>query len=329
MKIIVLTPIKNEEWILRQFLTVTSLFADSIIIADQQSTDQSKRICAEFSKVCVIENPNKAYDEQSRQKLLIGTAREMFPGQKRILLCLDADEIISADSLNHQKTWDKIKGLEPGSSIYFEKPEILAGIKRCVRWKTNYFPIGYVDDGLEHIATTIHSKRIPENPNGEKCNIDDIKILHFAHSRKNAQSAKLRYYSVIENINSTKPFYLRRFAYQSFYNEVSNYPKENIEEIPLQWLKAWDEKDINFRNLSDPEFSWHDFEVLKIFNKVDCTSFYWDDIWAFDWEKTRQYALAKHEGVPETLINGPGFFLKQTARFFDILYKSYRFLFKR
>ena len=40
-KIIVVTPIKNEDWILDRFLSVTSQFADLIIIADQNSTDKS------------------------------------------------------------------------------------------------------------------------------------------------------------------------------------------------------------------------------------------------------------------------------------------------
>lgn len=38
-QIIVVTPIKNEDWILDRFLSTTSLWADNIIIADQCSTD--------------------------------------------------------------------------------------------------------------------------------------------------------------------------------------------------------------------------------------------------------------------------------------------------
>ena len=40
-KLIVITPVKNESWILEKFLTFTSLWADYIIIADQNSTDNS------------------------------------------------------------------------------------------------------------------------------------------------------------------------------------------------------------------------------------------------------------------------------------------------
>ena len=36
--LVVLTPVRNEAWILRAFLEATSLWADHIIIADQMST---------------------------------------------------------------------------------------------------------------------------------------------------------------------------------------------------------------------------------------------------------------------------------------------------
>lgn len=95
MKKIVLTPTKNEEWIIELFLKITSLFADHIIIADQFSTDKTVEIAKKFPKVIIIENDNTEYDEQYRQKLLIDKARSLFPGNN-LLLALDADEIITA-----------------------------------------------------------------------------------------------------------------------------------------------------------------------------------------------------------------------------------------
>lgn len=324
-KIIILTPVKNEEWILEQFLSSVSLFADCIIVADQFSTDQSREICRKFDKVTLIDNKSEKYDEASRQHLLIEAARQQFPEARRIFFCLDADELFSADSLTYTETWDKIKALPQGTSIYIEKPDVLYGIKRSVRWKDNYFAIGYVDDGLTHKATTIHSKRIPENPAGDNVYIDNIKILHFAHSRRNVQSAKLRYYSVIENINQSKPFYLRRFAYPCFYDEKKNYPAESIEPMPDKWLARYDELGINLRQLPDPEFSWHDFEILRFFKKYGYSKFYLENIWDFDWEKARQYALASNvENIPQSKINTPGFLWQLLGNITDLLYSLYR-----
>lgn len=324
-KIIVLTPVKNEAWILEQFLRSASLFADCIIVADQKSTDESRNICAKFPKVQLIENKADRYDEASRQVLLIETARQLFPNDKRIFFCLDADELFSADSLTFGESWNRIKSLKQGTSIYIEKPDILYGINRCVRWRDNYFPIGYIDDGLSHTAKTIHSKRIPENPEGEDVYIDDIKILHFAHSRRNVQSAKLRYYSILENINQSKAFYVRRYAYPCFYDENKTYPAENIETMPEEWLKEYDKLGIDLRHLDDPIYSWHDFEILGAFKKYGLKKFYQDDIWEFDWGGCVKASIsAGRTDLSLEPIKGPGIAWKALLKVTDAMYTLYR-----
>ena len=59
--IVVLTPTKNEEWILERFLRVTTQFADLVIVADQGSTDRTREICERFENVRVIGNPSPDY----------------------------------------------------------------------------------------------------------------------------------------------------------------------------------------------------------------------------------------------------------------------------
>lgn len=321
-KIIVLTPLKNEEWILDQFLTITSLFADSIIIANQNSTDNSRNICLRFPKVYLVENTSE-FNEDKRQILLIETARSLFPEEQRILICLDCDEILSSDSLGYKASWDKLISLKPGTSIFVEKPDLLFELKKCIRWRNNYFPIGYVDDGIPHTPTSIHSKRIPDNPIGEKIYVHDIKVLHFAHTRKNVQSAKQRYYSVLENIKNLTPVYQRRFVYKCFY-EDSHYPQGNIEDVPPEWLKAWDDMKINIRKLSDVDYSWHDFEILYHFKKYGYRKFYMDDIWNFDWEGCRQIALKMGKDVPLSPVQRPGILFTSAAKILDKAYAWYR-----
>ena len=321
-KIIVLTPVKNEEWILNQFLSITSLFADCIIIANQNSSDNSKEICSRFPKVHLIENTGE-FNEDSRQTLLIETARRLFPDDQRLLFCLDSDEIFSADSLHYKETWKRLTSLKPGSSIYIEKPDLLFGFQKCIRWKGNYFPCGYMDDGIKHTPTAIHSRRIPVNPSGDNVYIHDIKILHFAHTRRKVQSAKQRYYSVLENVKDLSPVYRRRHVYKCFY-EDSHYPTEFIEDIPQSWLKEWDDMNINIRELSDVDFSWHDFEILSYFKKYGYRKFYLENIWDFDWETCRQLALKKGHDVPVKPVVGPGILFSGTAKVVDTAYSLYR-----
>ena len=106
-KIICLTPVKNESWILDIFLKSTSLWADYIIIADQFSTDNSRDIVRKYSKAILVENNNSAYDEAYRQRLLINEARKIEG--KKLFITLDADEIFTPD-LFLSNEWESICG---------------------------------------------------------------------------------------------------------------------------------------------------------------------------------------------------------------------------
>src|SRR3954453_20585511 len=87
---IVVTPVRNEAWILDRFLSCVSLWADHIIVADQGSADGSREIARRHSKVTLIDNPG-SYDEGARQRLLLDAARS-FEG-RRVIFAFDADEI--------------------------------------------------------------------------------------------------------------------------------------------------------------------------------------------------------------------------------------------
>lgn len=320
-KIIVLTPVKNEDWILEQFLEVTSLFADCIIIADQQSTDNSRAICSKFPKVHLINNDNNDFCEDERQVLLIETARKLFPLEKRILLGLDSDELFSADSLLSTQTWDTIRELEPGTSLYFERSDLLSNPQKCIRGNSHdlYFPIGYVDDGISHKPTEIHSRRVPHNPVGQDIYIDDIKIVHFIFSRMKVRYSKIRYYAVIENVKKTSNFYIRRYAYNpAKVNE--NMHVERIENTPQEWLAGWEQRNINLKVFNEPKFSWQDFEVLKYFKEHGYRKFYLDDIWDFDWEGCWQAAYKSGKEVPALPIAKPNKIVVTFLRLIDNLY---------
>ena len=119
--LICMTPIRNEAWLLHAFLNAASLWADHIIVADQQSTDGSRDIALSYPKVTLIDNNNPDFNEAERQKLLIDKAREI-EGDK-VLFGLDADEIFTA---NYQKTadWNKILTSKPGDVFWFKWAEI-------------------------------------------------------------------------------------------------------------------------------------------------------------------------------------------------------------
>jgi glycosyltransferase involved in cell wall biosynthesis len=324
-KIIVLTPVKNESWILDRFLTITSEFADQIIVADQSSTDGSMDICRKYAKTIIINNDNKDYDEESRQKLLINTARKLFPHSKRILFALDADEIITADGMK-SSSWDIIRKAHPGTTFYFEKPELIDNTQFCVRWPDSYFPLAYIDDDAKHSeGSKVHSKRIPINSSKLRVDVDEIKFMHYALTREKVQAAKMRFYSVQENLLKTRSIFVRRHWYKAPFSVRKYVPAKNIEPTPKSWFEGYEVLRADIRSVEDLEYSWHDYEVLKIFGKYGTKSFYLDNIWHFDWEKCRKNAIAFHiKDIPSKPIKTPPKGYLFLGRLLDFVYGKYQ-----
>jgi glycosyltransferase involved in cell wall biosynthesis len=301
-KIVVITPVKNEDWILDRFLAVTSQFADHIIIANQNSTDQSVAICKRYPKVTVIENKSEKFNEAERQILLIQTARNLVPEHK-ILLALDADEILAA-SATKTLGWQSMLKAKPGTVLCFEKPDLYLRPNQCIRYDIPW-PLGYVDDGVEHQATQIHSIRIPMPDYAPRLYIHDVKILHYSGVRPAAaQAAKYRMYSVLENVLSTGFPLTRRGKYdlQMIFTNLKWRASPSLSE----WFVAWEEIGIDMHTIIDQKYAWQDFEVLRYFHKYGLRRFWIDDIWEFDWEACRLYAKSLGmNNIPDYEIKPP------------------------
>jgi len=131
VRIVVVTPVRNEAWILERFLSVTSRFADYIIIADQRSTDETRAICRKYPKVRVVDNPTDEFNERDRQLLLLREARALVPAP-RIILALDADEILAANALD-TPSWRTLLAARPGTIVCFERVDLYGAPDLCMR----------------------------------------------------------------------------------------------------------------------------------------------------------------------------------------------------
>lgn len=297
--VVVLTPVKNEAWILKRFLAVTSTFADAIVVADQGSTDDSAAICRRFPRVHLVENPRAEYDEASRQKLLIAAAREIHP-EGAILLALDADEILAADAVASDG-WQAMLEAAPGTVLLFDKPDLYGSPRRCIR-HDDPWPLGYVDDGAPHRASAIHSIRVPQPPGSPRLHVHGAVVLHYAMTRPRAQRAKMRLYSVLENLRGTNHLLGRRRLYATSFDWTA---LGRLEETPASWLAGWSARGIDLFTVEEPRFTWHDREVLRLFGRHGARRFWLDDIWDLDWEACRREALAAGLDVPARPIRRP------------------------
>ena len=112
--LVVLTPVRNEAWILRAFLEATSLWADHIIIADQMSEDGSREIASSFPKVILVDNDRKEMHQAATRRLLFEESRKI-PGDK-ILFALDADEFFSGEFMQ-TNDWKRVLESKPGEAF--------------------------------------------------------------------------------------------------------------------------------------------------------------------------------------------------------------------
>ena len=298
VSIIVLTPVKNEDWILDKFLRITSLFADHILVADQGSTDNTKQIIGQYPKAIYIENEKEEYDENYRQNLLINKARELFRG-KKLLIALDADEIITADSIDSLE-WSTICSQPEGTQILFKKPDVLPGLTKFLN-HPDYFLLGYIDDGRTHIGLKFHSPRLPSS--NQQYFSTTIAFMHLAIARNLEYDAKQRLYSVLENLNKTSSL---RFRYRKYAKTLQEQLyQSSVRALPESWLKAYEKIGIYLKEFSTSEVNNYNIRILKEFNDYGTYRFWMDDIWYVDFNEINKSL----NGVCKKRITYPPFFV--------------------
>ena len=227
---IVMTPTRNEAWVIRAFLECNGLWADYIIIADQMSIDGTREIITEYIKkseelivkseecshraeVIMIDNKNPEFNEAERQGMLVAKAREVAAGRDTLLWGLDADEILPA---NWQETEDgkKILNSVKGDVFWFKWAQLAPDKKHY--GDSVYYPWLFHDDGVEphgNYVRNMHSMRIPY-PIEEKqmYEVKGFRVLHCGLLDPMRIAAKNRFYEFVDwEMNKRSPIVLSRF----------------------------------------------------------------------------------------------------------------------
>ena len=275
---IVMTPVRNEAWVLRAFLTATSAWADYIIIADQMSTDGSRDIYKEFPKVTVIDNTNPEFNESERQAMLIDKARDIAAGRDCILWGLDADEIFDA---HFQSTgdWQKIIHSVPGDVYFFKWAEICPDKKHYWLSPKTYYPWMFHDDGKEphgNYVRNMHSMRIPY-PMEEKqiYYVDDFRVLHLAYLNPYRAASKRRFYTLVDWEMNHRPAVRlsRSYSQTKQEEEVKTLPEEYVYSHLDGNADMWDYVDCTSSKC------WMDDYVYSRLERHDMNQLRKLDIW--------------------------------------------------
>jgi glycosyltransferase involved in cell wall biosynthesis len=275
--LICLTPVRNEAWILERFLRCASTWADYIVIADQQSTDGSREIARQFDRVVLVDNPHEGYDEGTRQRLLIETARQLPTQGRRILIALDADEILSANWMKSAE-WQRLLTAAPGTVLYFQWANLGPNVS-CAWIDSSYKPFGFVDDGSPHNGQPIHSPRVPIPPDAPSLYFEKIKVLHYQYAHWARMRSKQRWYQVWERLNNPQKRPVTIFR-QYHHMEAA---VRKAGPVHSEWLAGYEAQGIDMRTIPQERCFYWDEEVLKWLVTYGPARFRKLNIWDCDW----------------------------------------------
>ena len=321
---IVMTPVRNEAWVLRAFLESTSLWADQIIIADQMSTDGSREIAKNYEKVILIDNKNPEFNEAERQAMLIAKAREVSAGRDTLLWGLDADEVLAANTFETED-WKHIMNSKSGDVFWFKWAEICPNQKEYWLSPTTYYPWLFHDDGKEphgNYVRNMHSMRIPYPIEAkQEYYVDDFRVLHLAYLNEHRVASKRRFYQFVDWELNHRP---SKVLARSYSPTKKN---EQVLPLPSDFLYKKDENGFDLFEFVDTKVAkcYMDDYIVERMSRHSMKDLRRLDIWDDEFMKTNNLKDPRrlidkwiHSYYRKTALKTDGFMV----RFVDSLIKK-------
>lgn len=284
-KLICLTPVLNEAWILDRFIKCASLWADHIIIADQGSTDGSVDIAKKYDKVIFIDNTSSGDFNEMQMRAPLFEAANKIEGPK-IFIGLDADEILTPNF--NSSEWNTVRNAKPGTILSFPIYNLLPNGKY---WNFGDIYCGYVDDGTPYTTGLVHSPRMILPPGHDVLLCHDICLLHYKFMDMERMKDRNRWYQCFELINKeNKPISIFRR-----YHHLEAIPTNQHTPWPNWWKEEYQKYGIEITSvLHHSEQRWN-MKILEYFNTYGATYFRHLNIWEINWEERAESLGIKHE----------------------------------
>ena len=223
--IIVITPVRNEAWVLDAYLTCTSSWADYIILADQHSDDGTREIAAKYEKVILIDNPTQEwYEYLCRTKLLEEAAK--IPGDK-IIFGLDADEFLS-EGFEKTESWQRIINSRENEIFCFNWLNLFDDFNTVEYTNMHFEWAAHFDESIDFVEEyrkrekhAVHCSRVPclETERCRYVPVDDFWVVHLAKLNHERIRQKFDFYQVTwvdKNKERANPIRMYR-GYNKYY----------------------------------------------------------------------------------------------------------------
>jgi len=202
-KVVAMYRIKNEERWIKQSIESIYDFCDEIVILNDNSTDNTKKICTQFEKVVDIHTKTEStLDESSDRNFLLHMALKRKPD---VLLVIDGDEIFLPNSVKIIQ--EELDILHPDAQIFEFQLLTLWDKQNQMRfdgafssfWQKRMFRLKDQPSDLRINKTpyygNLHCGSIPTNTAGsERPILSNAKIFHCASLDESMRVKKHEWY---------------------------------------------------------------------------------------------------------------------------------------
>ena len=295
------------------------MWADIIVVSDQNSEDNTIKIASSFPKVKIIKNTSDLYNEKNIRQLTYDEARKIEG--KRLLIALDADEVFTPDIFESHE-WQKVLSAKPGTVIKSKFVNLLPDLN-------NYWvgpidlPWGLMDDGSEYNADKIHTNRMIYPENAKELFLSQIKVMHFQYTDWERMESKHRWYQCWEILSNPKKSPLE--IYRSYHHMYSVKDSE-VKTVPDYWLSEYLKMGINLKDIKIEGNYYWDKQVLNYFKEFGTKYFSKISLWDVNWSEKATYFKMNYL---KNLYDPRTVFEKFVHRWLKRTQKDYNSLFNR
>jgi glycosyltransferase involved in cell wall biosynthesis len=284
-KIVGLVPARNESIFIAQCLKALALYTDSIVYLDDASDDGSLAIVEALAQECRVEKiiTKKVWyrDEPGDRNALLQAGRALGGTH---FICLDADEMFTANCLNNNFLKKQILALRPGERLQLTWIQLWRKYTQyrfdSSVWTNCCGAFIFCDDQECFFESEfIHTSRTPQNLSGKIYTLEPYKygVLHFQFINWRNLLIKQAWYRCLERIrNPNKPLSEINARYAPSKNEDGL----ALKKSPQEWFRRYSFFDSTAFDKSE---KWREAQILSWFTAYGVDFFRDLDIWDIDW----------------------------------------------